>query len=189
MEQIGKAQIAAVLAILLLLLGCGSVPPTELVMRTYENGVETTTHYSPYMEMEQRSDDKVVLSRLVVSLGSERVPAGYVHEGPFADDLSRSYRDGIIEWVSELYLINTSDSPIEVELVSVSADGKSANFGTTHIIPAGKWYISPPLIELHSNFGTKTKVEYAYRYLGKLYEVKGMAERLTIEEVEAKYSP
>ncbi len=182
-------KITCLLVSLLLLTSCGSKAPIRLVETTYdESGQERQVVYSPYMELEHYSDDKAVLARLVISLGPERVPDGYQHSGTFAKDLSRSYRDGIVEWVSELYLINKSEEPIDVELISVTSDGKSKQFGTVFQIEPQKWAISDPVIELDSSYGIRAEVEFSYSYAGKTYDVKGNAERLTVDEVRAKYS-
>ncbi len=82
-----KSRSIAIIAAMTIFVGCASAPPNEMISRTYdENGVETKVHYSAYMELEHRSTDRVVLSRLVVSLGPERVPPGYRHAGPFAEN-------------------------------------------------------------------------------------------------------
>ena len=147
-------------------------------------GKSSEIRYSPYYELEQRSDDQAVLARLVITLGGERVPKGYVFTGPFAGDLKAAHRDGIVEWVTEVYFINTSAKPISVtpkQVLDAPATKKQVE-----ILP-GQWYITAPIVSLHSNYGTKQKVSFAYEYGGKTYLVDGVAQRLTVEQVSAKY--
>jgi hypothetical protein len=142
------------------------------------------THYSQYYELEQRSDDRAVLSRMVITLGGERVPEGYKFTGPFADDLKAAHRDGIVEWVWEVYLINTSKAPITVTPRTVMG---SPSDNRPLEIPSRKWVITPPIVGLHSNYGVESPVSYEYEYGGKSYKVEGTAKRLTVEQVKQKY--
>ncbi|MBK6378208.1 MAG: hypothetical protein IPF61_15000 [Xanthomonadales bacterium] len=93
--------------------------------KTRNTGRWTQTHYSPYYEFEQRSDDGSVLARMVITLGGERVPKGYKFTGPFSEDLAAAHRDGIVEWVWEVYLINTSKELITVTPKSVMGSPSS----------------------------------------------------------------
>jgi hypothetical protein len=144
----------------------------------------TETHYSPYYEFEQRSDDRAVLSRMVITLGGERVPEGHKFTGPFSEDLKTAHRDGIVEWVWEVYLINTSKVPITVTPKTVMG---SPSTGQPLEIPPGQWKITPPLVGLHSNYGVESPVSFEYEYAGKTYKVEGTAKRLTVEQVKQKY--
>jgi hypothetical protein len=58
-------------------------------------GKFSETRYSPYYELEQRSDDQTVLARLVITLGGERVPKGHVFTGPFSDDPKAAHETGL----------------------------------------------------------------------------------------------
>ena len=98
------------------------------------------THYSPYYELEQRSDDRSVLARMVITLGGERVPKDYKFTGPFSEDLAAAHRDGIVEWVWEVYLINTSKVPITV--VPKTVMGSPSSNQPLEILP-GQWKITP----------------------------------------------
>jgi hypothetical protein len=149
-----------------------------------KTGRWTETHYSPYYELEQRSDDRVVLSRMVITLGGERVPKGYKFTGPFSEDLKAAHRDGIVEWVWEVYLINTSKKPITVTPKTVM-DSPSTN-QPLEILP-GQWKITPPLVGLRSEYGVESPVSFEYEYAGKSYLVEGTAKRMTVEQVEHKY--
>jgi hypothetical protein len=147
-------------------------------------GRRTETHYSPYYELEQRSDDRAVLARMVITLGGERVPTGYKFTGPFSEDLTAAHRDGIVEWVWEVYLINTSKEPITVTPASVM--GAPSSNEPVEIAPR-RLMITTPIVGLHSNYGVESPVSFEYEYSGKSYKVMGMAKRLTIENVKEKY--
>ena len=149
-----------------------------------KSGRWSETHYSPYYELEQRSDDHSVLARMVITLGGERVPKGYHFTGPFSDDLAAAHRDGIVEWVWEVYYINTSKVPITVTPKTVMG---SPSVDQPFEISPGEWKITPPLVGLHSNYGIESPVSFEYEYAGKSYKVEGKAKRLTVEEVKEKY--
>lgn len=144
----------------------------------------TQAHYSPYYEFEQRSDDGSVLARMVITLGGERVPKGYKFTGPFSEDLAAAHRDGIVEWVWEVYLINTSKEPITVTPKSVM--GSPSSNASFEILP-GQWKITPALVDLDSNYGVESPVHFEYEYAGKSYEVVGVAKRMTVEQIKQKY--
>ena len=141
-------------------------------------------HYSPYYEFEHRSDDQKVIARMVITLGGERVPKGHKFTGTFSEDLDAAHRDGILEWVWEVYFINTSEEKVQVTAKSVM--GSSDGAGSFEIDPA-KFAITRPIISLSSAYGVESEVSYEYEYLGKSYRIEERAKRLTVEEVKAKY--
>lgn len=147
-------------------------------------GRSVVTRYSPYYEFEQRSDDRAVLARMVITLGDERVPEGHVFDGPFADDLSESRRNGIVPRVWELYLINTSKTAITVTPRSVM--GSPSTGGPLQIQPRQR-EVTSPIVGLHSNYGVEAPVSFEYEYAGTLYTVEGVAKRMTVEQVKEKY--
>ncbi len=180
-----------IVLLLFFLVGCSNTAYVGYMNESKTNpktGKFETIEYSPYYELEFRTEDRVVLSRLVISLGPERVPPGYQHSGTFAKDLQRSYRDGIVPWVTEIYYINTSDEEISVKPTYVKVGHKTKNFEHNYTITPSKWKITEPVIFLTSNYGTQTDVEYKFIYNGKEEHVVGIAKRLTKSEVKAKYS-
>jgi hypothetical protein len=152
-----------------------------------EQGKFRETVYSPYYELEHRTDDGVVIARLVITLGKERMPENHKHTGPFADDLKAAYRGGLVEWVSEIYFINTSDSPIVVAPKSISVGGAQRAFSESYTIDSDKWAITPPAINLSSAYGQVTEASFVFDYGGKQHVVSGTAKRMTVQEVKAKY--
>ena len=177
--------------IISILVGCGLNLSVGYITETKVNPVtgemESVT-YSPYFEYEYRTPDKNLLVRLVVSLGPERVPEEYQHTGVFADDLQRSYRDGIVDWVSEIYFINTSNFDAEVSPTYIKVGNDDKEFSNLFTIASSEWKITEPLITLSSNYGTKVDVEFKFTYKGKEYHIQGIAKRLTTEQIENKYS-
>lgn len=145
--------------------------------------------YSPYCEVEHRSDDRKILARAVVTIGLERVPPGHIHKGPFANDLNDAYVNGIVPHVLELYFINTSSAPLTIKVLQCALGRESQALEQTHEVAPTKWVISPPVITLESNFGTECPVQFSYEYSGKRYDVSEPAKRLTVEEVRRKYDP
>ena len=158
-----------------MLVESGNDPKTG---RSYE------IQYSPYFELEQHSDDDVVLARLVVTLGSERVPKDY--KFPESRDASADRRDGLVEWVAEIYFINTSKQPITLTPKAVSAKERRS-FDQPMDIPPRELRITPALVGIGSNYATATEVSFDYEYAGKTYHVEGKAPRMTVEQVKAKY--
>ena len=153
-----------------------------------ETGLFETIEYSPYYEFEFRTEDKSILARLVITLGPERVPHGFKHKGRFANDLQRAYRDGIVDWVSEIYFINTSDSVLRVTPSFIKVGYDEMNFSEELNISPSSWKITKPLVALHSVYGTKSKVEFGFNYNGKEYKVLGEAKRKSVSEISEKYS-
>lgn len=178
--------------VLLFFVGCSSTGDVGYMSVSKTNpttGEFETINYSPYYELEYRTKDNVILARLVITLGPERVPEGYVHtEHHYASDMSKAYRNGIVDWVSEIYFINTSDAETKVTPIylKVGVDEKDLN-GEFSIQPA-KWKISEPLIAISSVYGTQSNVEFSFIYNGEEHIVKGVAKRMTVNEIRTKYS-
>jgi len=142
------------------------------------------TFYSPYHQLEHLSDDGKVRAQIVVTAGPERVPPNHQHKGPFAADLKSAFADGIVEQVFEVYFVNTSGEPVSVRVRHVGLCDIGLDVDTPlELAPRGT-AITPGLITLTSNFGTKTRVKLAYEYAGKRYEIDGAARRLTMDEVK-----
>ena len=174
----------------LLLIGCASNQDIGYMTDTQVNpttGKMETTEYSPYYEYEFTTADKNLMARLVITLGPERVPPGYKHTGTFAKNLKSSYRNGIVDWVSEIYFFNLSNSLIEVTPTYVKVGNDSEVFSRTLDIPPSGYKISDPLISLHSVYGTKSEVTFKFEYKGKEHKVEGTAKRMTTNEINSKY--
>lgn len=188
MLSMSKFRVAAALVLEAVLLTACATSRGMLI----ESGTDPKTGksyeivYSPYYEFEQRSDDGVVLARLVITLGGERVPKGYEFTGPLSDDLAAARRDGMIESVSEIYFINSSSQTISV-MPKKLAVGDERSFDQAIEIPPGARRSTPPLVKLDSNYGTREAISFDYEYGGKSYHVEGTAKRLTVGEVEQKY--
>ena len=150
-------------------------------------GKMVETQYSPYYEFEYRTPDKKISCRLVSTLGPERIPPGYHHTGPFASDIPRAYRDGLVEWATEIYFFNKTESTITVKPTDISSGLTKMAFNTELVIPPKAYKISPPMIEISSNYGTECSVAFSFEYLGEKVSVQGKAKRLTIQELKAKY--
>ncbi|MCP4323101.1 MAG: hypothetical protein GY787_14910 [Alteromonadales bacterium] len=143
--------------------------------------------YSPYYEFEQFNSETGLITRLVITLGPERVPEGFRHQGPFSDDLPSLYRDGIIDWVYEIYFINTSKQPIVIdEQELVVGDYQKLFSGATTIQP-GKLFITEPLVRLNSNYGTEMGFILEFTSNKLRVEIEGIAKRMTTIEVKNKY--
>jgi len=177
--------------LVLLLAGCSSIAQVGYMTESKTNsdtGVFETVEYSPYYEFEHRSNDDVVLARVVITLGPERVPSGYQHKGPFSQNLQRAYRDGIVDWVSEIYFINTSKDDITLRPIFIQVGHDKKIFSNSYTITPSKWHITSPLIALHSVYGIESNVEFKYSYKGKEFHVKGVAKRMSTKQINEKYS-
>jgi len=175
---------------LALLVACGiQRGPSFMVSHTPDpsTGKMIETYYSPYYEYEYRSPDKKISCRLVSTLGPERIPPGYQHTGPFASDIPKAYRNGLVEWATEIYFFNKSDSPITIRPIDISACGAKMTFDSDLVIPPKSYKITPPLIEISGSYGTECQFTFRYEYLGDQISVQGIAKRLTVQELKAKY--
>ena len=142
--------------------------------------------YSPYYELRHQSDDGKLLAHLIITSGKERVPPGYRHSGPFADDLVEAYANGIVEQVLEVYFSNQSEA--DVSLRFLRAEFLDKGIECDHVIPLpprGRG-ITRGVITLGSNYGTEIPVRVVYDYDGKQYTVAGMAKRLAVDELQTQ---
>ncbi len=166
---------------------CASAPTGMTSKSINEDGQWQTEDYSKYFEFEQSTNDGSVLSRLIVTLGPERVPDGVEVKARHYANLREAYRDGLVEWVSEIYFINNGSSEVQVTPISIQVAGRTLDFGDTLTIPSGERQITAPLIHIGGSFATEVPVEYSYSYGGRRYDVEGVAERLTTKELKSKY--
>jgi len=139
------------------------------------------TLYSAYAEYEFLTNDKKLFVRFVNTYGPERVPQGE----QISNDL---YKDGLIDWVGELYFINYSDKVLSVKPLKLRMMDKFVAFEEEYNIEPNAYTVTPPLRMVHSNYGTEFQVEFSFMYNGKLIELKSMAKRLTQDEVKLKYA-
>ncbi|WP_243288827.1 hypothetical protein [Geothrix terrae] len=174
-----------------LLFACGIHRGPGLLVATTpdpKTGKMVTTNYGPYYELEGRTPDQKFSYRLVATLGPERIPPGYKHTGPFASDLDQAYRDGMVEWATEIYIFNRTESPITINKIEIKPCFMDRVVLTNEMtVPGKKSVITPPLISIHSNYGTQCEVSFKFDYLGETTTVNGIAKRLTLEELKAKY--
>lgn len=167
--------------IFLFFTGCASVTCTGYMDASSSAGERR--RYSPYYELEREFKDKGLLTRLVITLGEERIPSGYVSK----NDILSHCSGGIVPWVSEVYFINTSQRPIAVEPTKLLVGGSSKSFQGPVTIAPGKWFITAPLIEASSNYGVEAQASFEFIVMGEAQKVDGTAKRMTMEEVGAKY--
>ncbi|MFA5941640.1 MAG: hypothetical protein WC809_20010 [Sinimarinibacterium sp.] len=158
--------------------------PTGYMVWTGPDG--TQIHYSPYHELRHQSDDGKLLAQVIVTSGKERVPPGYRHTGPFADDLSEAYKNGILDQVLEVYFSNRSDAAVTVRFLHAEFLDKRVEVDHSIQIPPRNRNITRSVITLGSNSGTHIPVTIAYEYAGKRYDVCGPAKRLTVDELANK---
>ena len=173
-----------------LLVSCGGQrSPGYMISTTADpsTGRMVETYYSPYYEFEYQTSDKKISCRLISTLGPERIPAGYKHTGPFASDLPRAYRDGLVEWATEIYFFNRTDTEITIKPISISACGARKNFNADLLIPANSFKITPPLVEISGGYGSKCEVAFEFEYQGERITARGTSKRLTVQEMKAKY--
>lgn len=165
----------------LLLTGCASITCNGYMDASSATGERK--RYSPYYELEREFRDKGLLTRLVVTLGEERIPSGYVGKDKVVGQCS----NGIVPWVSEVYFINTSQQPITVEPTKLLVGESSKSFQGSVTIAPGKWFITPPLIGARSNYGVEATASFEFYVRGEAHKVEGTAKRMTIEDVRDKY--
>jgi len=179
-----------VVFVLVLMTGCEKAPNTGYMTQSTpdsETGVLEKIHYSPYYEFEHLTEDGLVLARLVITLGPTRVPEGFQHTGIYAQDLQGAYEEGIIDWVSEIYFINSSESGVVVEPLNIKVGSDRAVLNGTYAIEPSTWKITEPLIALNSAYGTEVGVELKFNYKGQEQRAKGIARRLTVVAMAEKY--
>ncbi len=75
-------RVVMLVGLLLLLGGCATSSSYMVASEPDEQGKFRETVYSPYYELEHRTDDGVVIARLVITLGKERMPENHKHTGP-----------------------------------------------------------------------------------------------------------
>lgn len=146
-------------------------------------------HYSTYSEYEYRVEDKKILVRFVTTFGKERLPANLEGKSALLYGSDKQLlRDGLTQWVSEVYFINYTDSPVTIKPVQLTISSETLKFESVLTIEAHSHAITPPLVQVQSNYGTEIEVDFSFIIDEKLHEVKGVAQRLTLDEVRAKYS-
>ena len=151
-------------------------------------GEQHTTTFSPYSELEYTTSDNALLVRFVMTYGFERVPKGH----PYANMSNKSLRqwsaDGFLPCVGEIYFINSSDDIKAIEPVSLKMLRDSMTFDNEIEIQPDRIHITPPLVAMGLNFSIETDVEFSFKYHSEVINVKGLAQRLSVEEINEKYS-
>ena len=154
-----------------------------------QTGKMEEIHYSTYCEYEYRIDDKKILVRFVTTFGKERLPEDLGGKSPLLYGSDKQLlRDGLTQWVSEIYFINYTDAPVTIKPVQLTISNETLKFVSALTVEARSHAITPPLIQVQSNYGTEIEVDFSFVIDDKLHEVKGVAQRLTLDEVKAKYS-
>ena len=153
-----------------------------------ESGKMENTNYSPYYEFEYLVEDCAVLVRLLITLGQERLPPEFQNRREYAQEMKELYRDGIIEWVTEVYIFNLLESEIEIQPLYVKVDNSTKPLDQRLSISASSFAITAPMVHLHSVYGTQSNVEFTFECNGKTHEVSGIAKRKTVDEINNRYS-
>ncbi|MBH0055425.1 hypothetical protein I6F65_00450 [Pseudoalteromonas sp. SWXJZ94C] len=145
--------------------------------------------YSTYYEFEDFNPEFGLITRLVITLGPERVPKGFKHDGPFSDDLQTLYESGIGDWVSEVYFINASNEPMTIETKKLGVRKFQKSFSDVVTIESQKWFISEPLIALDSLYEMEADFTLEFNCNNSPLSFKNVAKRMTVDEIKSKYNP
>lgn len=144
--------------------------------------------YSLYYEFEDFNPELGLITRLVITLGPERVPEGFKHDGPFSDDLTTLYNEGIVDWVSEVYFINASNEPITLEPKKLGVRKFQKQFSDVVTIEPQKWFISEPLIALDSFYEIEADFILEFNCNNLVLKFEDVAKRMTADEIKNKYN-
>ena len=147
-----------------------------------------TTTYSPYAEYEYTTPDQALLVRFVNTCGFERVPRKHPFTSMPKDTLRQWNNDGMIPSVGEIYFLNYSNEMITVKPDMLKFIEESMTFEEDIEIRPGVPYVTPPLVSVILNFSKELDVEFSFIYKDNTYDIKGTAQRLSMEEVNEKYS-
>lgn len=157
-----------------------------------ETGELEAVHYSPYYEFESHSDDGDLLIRLVITLGLERVLNAEINAENSADELLESrdafYKDGLVDWVSEIYFINQSESEIQVKAKHIKVEQAGLTLDDVLTIAPFSSRITRSLRSIDSVYGSESAIEFSFIYENKEYTVAGVAKRMTVDAINLKYA-
>ena len=153
-----------------------------------ETGNEEKTLYSQYAQIEYGHDDRKLFVRFVCTYGLERLPEGHMYGGLDKKKYREWVRDGLVPWVGEVYFLNYAEEAIEVKPLSLRMTNERVDFDTNYEVQPKDMKITPPFILLGSNYGNEFEVEVIFEYEGQVVELKGNAQRLSVQEVKEKYS-
>jgi len=157
-----------------------------------ETGELETVHYSPYYEFESHSDDGALLIRLVITLGLERILNAEINAESSANEFLESrdalYKDGLVDWVSEIYFINQSESELQVKATHIKVDQSGLTLDDVLTIAPFSSSITHSLRSIDSVYGNQSAIEFTFIYNDKEYTVAGVAKRMTVDAINLKYA-
>ena len=153
-----------------------------------ETGATIKMRYSAYSEYEYFHEDEKLFIRFVCTFGMERVPQGDMFRTLTRKKKQEWTRDGLLPWVGELYFINYADHLITVKPLSLTMQGETVTFDKNQELSPQVFVVTPPLVQLGSNFATEIDIAFSFEYEGKVIDIEGTAYRKTVEEIKSKYS-
>ncbi|TEW50151.1 hypothetical protein [Psychromonas algicola] len=157
-----------------------------------ETGELEAVHYSPYYEFESYSEDGSMLIRLVITLGLERVVNTKLSSessvAGFLESRDEFYKDGLVDWVSEIYFINQSESDIQVKATHIKVGQEALALEDELTIAPFTSSITHPLRSINSVYGSESDIEITFIYKNKEYKVAGVAKRMTVDAINLKYA-
>jgi hypothetical protein len=169
-------------------LGCaGQETQGRVASVSYDSKGEQQSEvvYSEYFEFDQPIHAGQIRMHLLVTLGRERVPAGWrFPEGQFVKEgqITRTGRkEGVTEEVVEIYFTNLTDQPIELtslELIS-RAWGRLELSPASMVLEPHQFLKTDPIVSLGSIY-LPSEIPFTFRYSTSDHEeeITGIARRL-----------
>lgn len=145
-----------------------------------ETGVFESVDYTPYFELRETHADEGYRLKLVITMGSERLPEG---ASPSPD------RD-LTDRLTEVYLLNDREQPIDFAPVSLAIGGVEIPFVSTETrsVAPRTALACPPAHDLDINMSTQEEVVFAYRVDGEERVMRGVAQRLSDADLKRLYA-
>ncbi len=145
-----------------------------------KTGEFRTIGYTPYFELRETHADEGYRLKLVITMGSERLPEG-VMPSPDRDLTDR---------VTEVYLLNDREQAVDFAPVSLSLGGSDILFISTETrsVEPRTAVACPPAHDLDINMSAEEDVVFTYRLDGEERVMQGVAQRLSDEDLRRLYS-
>ena len=157
-----------------------------------ETGELEAVNYSPYYEFESHSEDDALFIRLVITLGLERILNTYTgaenNVTAFIESRDQLYKDGLVDWVSEIYFINQSESEVKVKATYLKVGLATLALEDELTIAPFTSSITHALRSINSVYGSESDIEFTFIYKNKEHKVTGVAKRMTVDAINLKYA-
>ncbi len=143
--------------------------------------------YSPYFEYETLFADTRLLVKLVITLSNEGIAAN-VH-APLTNAAQKAGRRLHIFREATLFLINQGDTPVEITAKFLEIDAESIYKldDQPALIAAGHYHECEPAMAVDVQEKRFFDFKIVLEYQEQMHEITGVAPRMTVEQIKAKY--